>query len=118
MVAQVDAADAQRFAWADDRPPVFAGLDLEIPEGARLCVLGASGSGKSSLAALLLKLAAPRAGRVTLGNVDLGALPAGEVRRRVACLTQDARLFDDSIAANLRLAAPGAPEPALWEALG
>jgi ATP-binding cassette subfamily C protein CydC len=80
-------------------------------------VLGASGSGKSSLAALLLKLAAPRAGRLTLGGVDIASLPAEAVRRRVACLTQDARLFDDSIAANLRVAAPGAPDAALWRAL-
>jgi ATP-binding cassette subfamily C protein CydC len=105
------------FAWSADRPPVFAGLDLEVPEGACLVVLGASGSGKSSLAALLLKLAAPRAGRLTLGGVDIASLPAEAVRRRVACLTQDARLFDDSIAANLRVAAPGAPDAALWRAL-
>ena len=120
--AAVPAGHAVRFegvgfAWAPDRPPVFAGLDLEVPEGARLCVLGASGSGKSSLAALLLKLAAPGAGRVTLGGVDIAALPAEEVRRRVACLAQDARLFDDSIAANLRIAAPAAPDAALWRAL-
>ena len=105
------------FAWATDRAPVFSGLHLEVPEGARLCVLGASGSGKSSLAALLLKLAAPSAGRVTLGGVDIASLPAESVRRRVSCLTQDARLFDDSIAANLRIAAPGAPDAALWRAL-
>jgi ATP-binding cassette, subfamily C, bacterial CydC len=105
------------FGWVADRAPVFTGLDLEVPEGARLCVLGASGSGKSSLAALLLKLAAPREGRITLGGADLASLPAEAVRRRVACLTQDARLFDDSIAANLRIAAPGAPDAALWRAL-
>ena len=39
------------------------------------------------------------------------------MRRRIACLTQDARLFDDSIAANLRIAAPAAPDAALWRAL-
>ncbi|HYI85256.1 MAG TPA: thiol reductant ABC exporter subunit CydC [Acetobacteraceae bacterium] len=105
------------FSWTADRAPVFAGLDLEVSESARLLVLGASGSGKSSLAALLLKLAAPDAGRVTLGGVDIASLPAEAVRRRIACLTQDARLFDDSIAANLRIAAPGAPDAALWRAL-
>ena len=105
------------FAWAADRAPVFAGLDLEVSEGTRLLVLGASGSGKSSLAALLLKLAAPGAGRVTLGGADIASLPAEAVRQRIACLTQDARLFDDSIAANLRIAAPGAPDAALWRAL-
>jgi ATP-binding cassette subfamily C protein CydC len=105
------------FAWAPDRPPVFEGLDLEIPEGSRVALLGPSGIGKSSLAALLLKLAAPQAGRITLGGVDIASLAAADVRRRIACLTQDARLFDDSIAANLRIAAPGAPEAALWRAL-
>ncbi|TCZ61370.1 thiol reductant ABC exporter subunit CydC [Roseicella aquatilis] len=105
------------FAWSPDRPPVFRGLDLDIPEGTRLALLGPSGIGKSSLAALLLKLAAPQAGRITLGGVDIADLPAETVRRRIACLTQDARLFDDSIAANLRIAAPLAPEAALWRAL-
>jgi len=106
-----------RFAWAPDRLPVFEALDLEVPEGARLALLGPSGAGKSSLAALLLKLAAPQAGRITLGGVDIAALPAEFLRRRIACLTQDARLFDDSIAANLRIAAPLAPDAALWRAL-
>ena len=105
------------FSWAPDRPPVFDGLDLEIPEGMHLALLGPSGVGKSSLAALLLKLAAPQAGRITLGGVDLAELAAEDVRHRIACLTQDARLFDDSIAANLRIAAPLAPEAALWRAL-
>jgi ATP-binding cassette subfamily C protein CydC len=106
-----------RFRWAPDRPPVFDGLDLDIPEGTHLALLGPSGAGKSSLAALLLKLAAPEAGRITLGGVPLEALAAAEVRGRIACLTQDARLFGDSIAANLRIAAPLAPDAALWRAL-
>lgn len=105
------------FAWAPDRPQVFDGLDLEVPEGARIALLGPSGAGKSTLAALLLKLAAPQEGRITLGGVDIATLPADEVRARIACLTQDARLFDDTIEANLRLAAPEADEAALWRAL-
>ena len=106
-----------RFAWEPDRPPVFDGLDLDLPEGTRLALLGPSGIGKSTLAALLLKLAAPQGGRITLGGTDLAELAAEDVRRRIACLSQDARLFDDSIAANLRIAAPLAPEAALWRAL-
>lgn len=106
-----------RFAWADDRAPVFDSLDLDVPEGARIALLGPSGAGKSTLAALLLKLAAPAAGRITLGGVDIATLPAALVRTRIACLTQDARLFDDTIAANLRIAAPEADDAALWQAL-
>jgi ATP-binding cassette subfamily C protein CydC len=109
--------DNLRFAWSHDRPPVFDGLDLEIPEGARIALLGPSGAGKSTLAALLLKLAAPQVGRIALGGVDIATLAADDVRRRVVCLTQDARLFDDSIAANLRIADPDADDAALWGAL-
>jgi ATP-binding cassette subfamily C protein CydC len=106
-----------RFTWGADRPAVFDGLDLEVPEGARVALLGPSGAGKSTLAALLLKLAAPQGGRITLGGADIATLAADDVRARIACLTQDARLFDDSIADNLRIARPGADDAALWRAL-
>jgi ATP-binding cassette subfamily C protein CydC len=85
-----------RFTWAPDREAVFDGLDLDVPEGARIALLGPSGAGKSTLAALLLKLAAPQAGRITLGGVEIAALAADDLRARIACLTQDARLFDDT----------------------
>lgn len=104
------------FAWAPDRP-VFTGLDLEWREGERLALLGPSGAGKSSIAALLLKLAAPQGGRITLGGVDLAQLPAADVRQTIACLSQDARIFDATIAENLRIAAPAAPDAALWRVL-
>ncbi|ONG58998.1 thiol reductant ABC exporter subunit CydC [Pseudoroseomonas deserti] len=110
-------AEGVRFAWAADREPVFTELNFDLPEGGRLALLGPSGAGKSTLAALLLKLAAPQEGRLLLGGVDIAELPADAVRARIACLTQDARLFDDSIAANLRLAAPEADDAALWQAL-
>ena len=105
------------FAWSPDRPRVFDGLDLDLPEGQRLAILGPSGAGKSTLAALLVKLAAPEAGRITFGGADITTLSAADLRSRIACLTQDARLFDDSIAANLRLARPDAEEALLWQAL-
>jgi ATP-binding cassette subfamily C protein CydC len=64
------------FSWAPDRPLVFDGLDLDVPEGARIALLGPSGTGKSTLAALLLKFAAPQQGSITLGGVDIATLPA------------------------------------------
>ncbi|MFC7610028.1 ATP-binding cassette domain-containing protein [Teichococcus aestuarii] len=110
-------AEGVRFAWAPDRAPVFEDLSFDLPEGGRLALLGPSGAGKSTLASLLLKLAAPQEGRLLLGGTDIATLSADTVRARIACLTQDARLFDDSIAANLRLAAPEADDAALWRAL-
>ncbi|MBE9606803.1 thiol reductant ABC exporter subunit CydC [Acetobacteraceae bacterium H6797] len=106
-----------RFAWGEDRAPVFDGLDLDLPEGGRIALLGPSGAGKSSLAAILLKFAAPQGGNITLGGVPLAEMTADAVRARITCLTQDARLFDDSIAANLRIARPEADDAALWRAL-
>jgi ATP-binding cassette subfamily C protein CydC len=105
------------FAWAPDRPKVFDGLTLEVPQGSRVAVLGPSGSGKSTLAALALKLAAPQQGRVLLGGVDVAALPAELVRARIGWLAQATHLFADTIRNNLLLARPEADEAALWAAL-
>jgi ATP-binding cassette subfamily C protein CydC len=105
------------FAWTPDRPPVFDGLTLEVPQGSRVALLGPSGSGKSTLAALALKVAVPRAGRVLLGGTDLALLPAAAVRARIGWLAQATHLFDDTIRANLLLARPDADEAALWAAL-
>ncbi|WP_223881004.1 ATP-binding cassette domain-containing protein [Roseococcus microcysteis] len=98
-------------------PPVLDGLDLTLRPAERLAILGPSGAGKSSIAALLMKFASPQGGRITLGGADIATLAAPELRGRIAYLAQDARLFDDSIANNLRIAAPGAPDAALWRAL-
>ena len=106
-----------RFAWEAEREPVLDGFSLEIPEGARVVLLGPSGAGKSTVAALLLGLARPQSGSITLGGAEIAGLSAHDLRRRITCLTQDARLFDDTIAANLRLARPEASEAELWQAL-
>ncbi len=105
------------FAWAPGRPPVFDGLTLEVPQGSRVALLGPSGTGKSTLAALALKVVAPQAGRVLLGGTDIATLAAAELRGRIGWLAQATHLFDDTIRANLRLALPDADEPALWAAL-
>jgi ATP-binding cassette, subfamily C, bacterial CydC len=105
------------FRWQPDRPPVFEGLVLEVPQGARIAVLGPSGVGKSTLAALALKVVAPRTGQVRLGGVDIATLPADLVRARIGWLGQTTHLFDDTIRANLLLARPDADDAALWAVL-
>jgi ATP-binding cassette, subfamily C, bacterial CydC len=109
--------EAVTFRWAPDRPSVFDGLTLEVPAGARVALLGPSGTGKSTLAALALKVVAPRSGSVKLGGADIATLPAAAVRSRIAWLGQMTHLFDDTIRSNLKLAAPDADDVALWEAL-
>jgi ATP-binding cassette subfamily C protein CydC len=105
------------FRWQSDRPPVFRGLTIEVPQGTRVALLGPSGAGKSTIAALALKVVAPQQGRVLLGGTDLADLSAAEVRSRIAWLSQATHLFDDTIRANLRLASPQADDAALWAAL-
>jgi ATP-binding cassette subfamily C protein CydC len=109
--------EAVRFRWRPDLPPVFQSLTLEVPEGARVALLGPSGAGKSTIAAMALKVAAPEAGRVLLGGVDMAALTAAEVRARIGWLSQATHLFDDTIRANLALTRPDADDAALWSAL-
>jgi len=106
-----------QFRWLPDRPLVFDGLSLEVPQGTRVALLGPSGAGKSTLAALALKVVAPRSGQVRLGGVDIALLPAIEVRSRIAWLSQATHLFDDTIRANVLLARPDADEAAIWGAL-
>jgi len=108
------------FAWQPDRPAVFDGLTLDIPQGSRVALLGPSGAGKSTLAALLMKVAHPAQGRILLGGVDIAHLPDAMVRARCAWLSQSTHLFSDTIRANLLLGIPPGQEATdarLWEAL-
>jgi ATP-binding cassette subfamily C protein CydC len=109
--------DAVRFAWAPGAPLVLDGLKLDIPAGAHVAILGPSGAGKSTLAALALKVAAPQAGRVLLGGVDIADMAAADLRHRIAWVGQTSHIFDDTIANNIRLGRPDATEADLWRAL-
>lgn len=105
------------FSWEMGRPKVFNGLTLDIPAGARVALLGPSGIGKSTLAALALRLAVPNAGRILLGGIDIATLAATDLRSRIGWLSQATHLFDDTIRANLLLARPDADDAALWATL-
>ncbi len=109
--------ESVRFRWREDRPLVLDGLTLDVPAGSRIAILGPSGSGKSTLAALALKVAEPQAGRVLLGGVDIARLRGGDVRSRIAWLSQDTHLFSDTVRANLALARDDASDADYWAAL-
>jgi thiol reductant ABC exporter CydC subunit len=103
--------------YTDGAPWALDGVDMLLRPGLRVALVGPSGSGKSTLASLLVRLRDPDQGRVTLGGVDLRNLAVADVRRRVRLAGQDAHLFTASIAANVRLARPEAPDSEVQAAL-
>ncbi|MFI9269491.1 ABC transporter ATP-binding protein [Kitasatospora sp. NPDC052896] len=96
---------------------VLHGVDLEVRPGERLAVVGASGAGKSTLGRLLAGIHTPGTGQVAIGGVPLASLPLGELRRRVALVTQEHHVFRGTLRDNLRLARPDATDPAIERAL-
>ncbi|MCE9663899.1 thiol reductant ABC exporter subunit CydC [Halomonas sp. M5N1S17] len=97
--------------------PALESVDLALPAGARLALTGASGAGKSSVAALLTRQLPPTAGEIRLGGSALHNIEERSLRERVAILGQRVDLFQDSLAHNLYLADPKADESELWRAL-
>ncbi|MDW7746003.1 thiol reductant ABC exporter subunit CydC, partial [Halomonas sp.] len=102
---------------ADALVPALAEVGLALGPGERLALCGASGAGKSSVAGLLTRQLSPESGEVRLGGVALEAWPAAALSSRVALLTQQTDLFDDTLAANLRLGDPEAGDARLWRVL-
>lgn len=84
------------------------GLTLSIEPGRTTALVGASGAGKSTLFNLIPRLYDPTSGAVRIDGADLRQATLASVRARIAVVSQDSVLFDDTIAANIRMGRPGA----------
>ncbi len=104
------------FAYPARQGTVLAGVDLELEPGETVALTGPSGGGKSTIAALLLLLAEPVAGRITAGDVDLARCDRAAWRAQVAWVPQRPTLFRGTVADNIRLGAEAAGDPAVREA--
>jgi ABC-type multidrug transport system fused ATPase/permease subunit len=104
------------FAYPSRPGLVLDGLDLELRPGETVALVGESGAGKSTVAALLLRLAEPTEGCVTVGEVDLADCDADAWRRHLAWVPQHPTLLHGTVADNIRLGAPDAPDERVREA--
>ncbi|MFK4271617.1 ABC transporter ATP-binding protein [Streptomyces milbemycinicus] len=108
------------FRYADappDAPPVLAGIDLHIRSGETMALVGATGSGKTTLTALVPRLHEPTRGRITLDGRDITTLPRDELRELVAVAFEEPTLFSATAGENVLMGAAGAAEADLVRAL-
>jgi len=109
--------DAVRFGHEGDRY-VLDGLDLHVAPGESLALVGATGSGKSTVAGLLARLYDPEEGRVLLDGHDLRDLRLADVRRAVALVFEETFLFSESVRENIRVGRPEANDDEVRRAAG
>jgi ATP-binding cassette subfamily C protein CydCD len=103
------------FAYPGGRRPAHDGLSFAVAAGEKIGIVGPSGSGKSSIARLLLRLFDPQSGAVRVGGQDVRTLDPEALRRLIAVVHQDTYLFHGTVEENLRLGKPDAT-PAELEA--
>ena len=95
------------FAY-DPARPILSGIDLEIPPGHTLAVVGTTGAGKSTLARLLFRFYDVTAGRITIDGQDIRDVTQASLRTSIGIVPQDTVLFNDSIYYNIAYGRPGA----------
>jgi ATP-binding cassette subfamily B protein len=98
-----------RFAHGDG-PPLFDGLDLDIPSGAKVGLVGRSGGGKTTLTRLLLRLMDVDGGRVLVGGQDIARLRQADLRGLIAYVPQEPAMFHRSVRDNIAFARPDATD--------
>ena len=100
--------DSVRFAYRES--VVLPDLDLHIPAGQTVALVGATGAGKTTIARLVARFYDPVSGSIRLDGIDLTELAEVDLRRAVVMVTQENFLFDDSVAGNIRFGRPGASD--------
>jgi ATP-binding cassette subfamily B protein len=105
------------FTHPGSSTPVLDGIDLDVAPGETVALVGATGSGKTTLTALVGRLYDVTAGRVTLDGVDVRDMPLDQVRSLVSTAFEDATLFSMSVRENLTLGRPDATDADVDEAL-
>ncbi len=115
--APVAAFEHMSFRFDDADENTLSDLDLTLRRGQTTAIIGNTGSGKSTIAKMLLRFLDATEGRVTLEGRDVRDLSQDELRARIAYVPQKAWLFSGTIAENLRYGDPAASDERLWHAV-
>jgi ATP-binding cassette subfamily B protein len=99
--------DGVEFSYVEGRP-VIPHLDLDIPAGQTIALVGSTGAGKTTLAKLLARFYDPTGGTVTLDGIDLRQPSEDDLRRAIVMVTQENYLFNGSVGDNIRFGKPNA----------
>jgi ATP-binding cassette subfamily B protein len=105
-----------RFTYGRDLPAVLDGFDLDVPAGQSVALVGATGSGKTTVARLLPRFYDVTEGTVALDGLDVRSLGLRELRKAVGIVFEETFLFSDTIAGNIAFADPEASQAAVERA--
>ncbi len=104
-----------RFAYGDG-PDVLCDIDVEMPAGQRIAIVGETGSGKTTFAKLVVRLLRPDAGQILIGDVPLDEVSGSALRAHVAFVPQEGFLFDATLSDNVRYGDPAASDDQIRQA--
>jgi ABC-type multidrug transport system fused ATPase/permease subunit len=104
-----------RFGYGDG-PEVLHGLDLDVPAGTTVALVGHTGAGKSTIAKLLARFYDPREGRITIDGYDLRDVTQASLRRQLGIVPQEGFLFAGTVSENIAFGRPDADAPEIASA--
>ncbi|MDY7088909.1 MAG: ABC transporter ATP-binding protein [Actinomycetota bacterium] len=116
---EVSLATLEDVATLDrtENAPVLRGVDFTVEPGQLVALVGPSGAGKSTTSMLVSRIYDVTSGAVRIDGIDVRDTTLDSLRDTIGVVTQDAHLFHETIAENLRYARPGATDDEMWEAL-
>jgi ABC-type multidrug transport system fused ATPase/permease subunit len=106
----------EHVTFAYREKPVLHDVDLHIPAGQIVAMVGETGAGKTTMARLMARFYDPTVGRLTLDGVDLRSIGVGDLRRAVVMVTQESFLFSGTVGENILFGRPGASHEEMIEA--
>ena len=110
------ALEKLAFSYTEEGGKVLENINIRIPAGMKVGIVGRSGSGKSTLTKLIQRLYLPDTGRILIDGVDIAQVEPAWLRRQIGVVLQDSKLFSGTVEENIRIACPNATHEEVIEA--